>query len=131
MTLYFTINGKTMTAEQLKAVSKPAKKAAPRESLKAVTSRKEAKISMGFVVTGYPPLEIAQARARHEAEAVKAVGSGEPAMEPFDLNAYARKNKPTKVRAKPFTIEAAADDAAALVKRMGWHLVETNELLRG
>jgi hypothetical protein len=127
MSLTFNVGGRAMTAEQIKAAAPKPKPKAAVATLKRVQDRSVAKESMGFVVTGYPPLEIAQAKDAHERAMHE---EGGPA-EPFDLGTYARKNKPTKVRAKPFTIEAAADDAAALVKRMGWHLVETTELLRG
>jgi hypothetical protein len=126
MTLTFNVGGRILDADQFKAQATPAKKAAPREVLKAVTDRSEAKLSMGFVVTGYPALEIAQAKESHE----RAMADGSE-TEPFELSRYARKHKPTKGRFKPFEVEASADDCAALLKRMGWHLVTVTELMKG
>lgn len=126
MSLTFNVGGRLMTADQFKAQAAPAPKPAPRETLKATTDRNSARISMGFTVAGYPPLEIAQAKEVHE----RRFAEGEE-VEPFDLNRYARHNKPTKGRIKPFEIESAADDCAALLRRMGWHLVTVTERMKG
>lgn len=135
MTLKFNIGGRTLTAEEFKA---QAKKAAPRtasESLKAVDSRSEAKVSLGFVVLGYSPEHWAERINAHEAARQAYINQDPKAKAPGTLDEFTvrwmAKNKPKRARSKPYEIEQAAVLCADLMRRAGWLHVRVDELLRG
>jgi hypothetical protein len=127
MSLTFVVNGREMTEQELRAKAPPAPKRVSHSAMTKVDERSIATHSLGFIVSGYPPLEIAQAKVEYERAAEAEVGK---TPEPFTLMAYAKKHKPTKARRRPFEVESAADDCAALLMRQGWHMVSVQELLR-
>lgn len=76
----------------------------------------------GWLVVGYSPTQLAQARAAHEHEAPD---------KPFDEAAYMRKAKPVKARSQPYQIFSSAEECAEMLRRAGWRLVQVTAKAKG
>lgn len=84
----------------------------------------------GWVATGFPPSQLAQAEIEH-ARKVAAAAATDRRMLPWDENRYMRDAKPTKVRFKPYETIAAARDACELARRSGWRGCTFSEVSKG
>jgi hypothetical protein len=111
-------------------------KAKPRVSdgLKKVESRYDAKVSQGFVVLGYSPTHW-EKRVADRLEALRLHEMDSKNKAPGTLEEWTAKwmakNKPKKVRSKPYELESAADECGQLAVRAGWLYVRIEEILKG
>jgi hypothetical protein len=96
----------------------------------------------GFVVTGYAPGRIAEAERLQERALAKwaemepkaqaeEISAGRRPPEPWDQLRWMAKNKPSKVRTKPYELEDAANVCAELAKRAGWEFVTVTAIAQG
>lgn len=95
----------------------------------------------GWSVEGYPPGAIEAGRVSTEREyaawqalsgeeQAKRIRAGERPPKPYTLEGWLSKNKPKKVRARPFETPTGAKDMAALAAGSGWERVEVVELAK-
>lgn len=121
--LTFVARGRTMTAAELEA-------AAPRQTKKPAPEK--VRRHRGFVVTGYPPGFIEQAKRARDALLSEwrsmGVREGRP-PKPWDEELFVRTTKPFRVRTKHYEVEAAAMECAALAERAGWARVQVTALV--
>ena len=112
MGMTFNVGGRIVSENELlaqKQYSKPkAESAAPKLFHK------------GWVVEGYAPGRIAEAEADAKRQ-----------RQPWDLARWVKKQKPARVRARPFEVRSAAEQLAQLAARDGWELVKLVELSEG
>lgn len=73
----------------------------------------------GWVVMGFSPAHLAEARRLYEAQFVSEGDLGKP----FDEVAFMRNNKPKPARSKPYEVHDAAEQCAVLMRRAGWKVV--------
>ena len=132
---FVNANGEPLSIAALKAKHQPKK--AMKQAATKVTDRDEAKLSLGFVASGFSQERIAEAKQAHEKDIADAHAWNKkhpdklvkvPAA--WDEEAYMRKAKPTKARAKPYDLESAADQCAEMLRAAGWKGVRVEELLR-
>ena len=136
--MQFNIRGKTVSADQVKRYMDRAPPKSAASPPKRVSDRSVAKISMGFLVLGYSPEQMAQAEREHEAMAAahraslrKNADVSVPArLGPFDADAYMRKAKPKRIRSKPYGLSSAADACKELAEKAGWLRVTVEEVLK-
>lgn len=130
----FVVNGKEMTALQLKAI---APKAPPKSSdaLKTVELRDQAKVSLGFIVLGYSPEHWesrvkarSEALVLHEIDPLKNKAPG--TLEEWTPK-WMSKNKPKRVRSKPYELLGAAELCGQMAVKAGWLFVRIDEILKG
>lgn len=128
----------------LNAIAKKHKRppvAAP-SLLRRTTDRQTAKVSDGFIVTGYSIEYIADGKAKHEAEIEKVTQhnrretqkSAPKFLKMPDLwteERFMLKNKAKRVRNKPYELEVAAEQCAELARKAGWKQVRVEELMKG
>jgi hypothetical protein len=130
---YVNASGERINIDSLKG--KHAKAPTPKDSLKRVENRADAKLSMGFAVLGYSPAHWAQKDAAYR-DAIEA-NRNEPEVNkhPGTLDEFERrwmnKNKPLRARSKPYELEDAANTCAELMRKAGWLHVRVEELMRG
>lgn len=129
--LTFVVGEQTLTADQLKATA-PRRQVVRRETLKRVDKRDDATSSDGFVVLGYTPDQMQSLDTDYSIECKNAVESGK-APKPRDEfeTSWLRKNKPKRVRSRPYELESAAETCADLARRAGWSHVRVDEILKG
>lgn len=95
----------------------------------------------GWSVEGYPPGTIEAGRVSTEREyavwqalsgeeQAKRIKAGVRAPKPYSLESWLRKNKPKKLRARPFETPTGAEDMARLAEGSGWERVEVVELAK-
>lgn len=127
--LQFVVAGRLVDREQLiaQAEKRPPK---PRETAKPTADRASATKSLGFVVLGYSPADLARREKdfTHECEQRKARAAIASDRAEFDAKWLAR-NKPRRVRQRPYELPAGADAAADLARKAGWFDVNVQELL--
>jgi hypothetical protein len=110
------------------------KKAAPKD--------KPESFHRGFSVEGHPPGALERARAyamkaradwsaMTEEKKAAELRSGRREPQPWSEEVWRAKTKPTKVRARPYGVEAAAKECASLAERQGWIDVRVVELKKG
>jgi hypothetical protein len=105
--------------------------------LKRTDDRGVAKVSDGFLVTGFSPEQLEHARKSHETdiELANAHNAQNPTKPvdvppPWDEDAYMRKAKPKRLRSKPYAIASAADQCAELARKAGWKNVRVEEVMK-
>lgn len=130
--LTFSVGGQSVTAGQLKANAPRRPAAAKRETLKRVDDRNDAIYSDGFVVLGYTPDQMAALDIDYRCECAKAKRDCK-APKPIDefTISWLRKNKPKRVRSRPYELESAAEACADLARKAGWSRVHVDEVLKG
>lgn len=120
---YVDIHGRTFLL--------PDKAAKSRRPTGSRTTGDAEKRHLGYIVTGYPPDMVAEAKAAREAEIKAAVAAGRLPPDPWDVEAWMRTAKPKKVRSKPYEVAAAAAECAAMAEfKAGWIGVRWEPLLR-
>jgi hypothetical protein len=80
------------------------------------------------VVLGYSPEHWAERENEYEFQ--KKDGKPVGTLAEFTAR-WMSKNKPKRARSKPYEIESAADQCAALMTKAGWLHVRVDELMRG
>lgn len=132
---FVNADGEAVNIEALKAKYKPAKSA--KQAAVKVESREEAKLSLGFVASGFSPERLVEAKRIHEKDIEGACAWNKKHPDkpvkvpaPWDEDTYMRNAKPTKARSKPYDLESAADQCAELLRRAGWKSVRVEEILR-
>lgn len=130
---YVNAAGQPVNIAELAQKHKPPPKAAA-SALKRTHERDKAKVSDGFVVTGYSQEQM-QARDADYLEAKARFDKGElRAKAPGTLDEFTArwmsKNKPKRARSKPYEIEQAADQCAELMRKAGWLYVRVDELMK-
>ncbi len=103
----------------------------PGKAIKKVSAGFAESYHKGWVVVGYSPDQLAEARRQHAVASAAAVKSGGPSHAPFDEVAYMRAAKPRKVRSKPYEIFEAAEACADLARRAGWKMVQSVAKAKG
>lgn len=108
-----------------------------RGTLKRTDDRSVAKVSEGFLVTGFSPEHLAQGERDHAiavdlAHSHNAHNPTKPVAVPgpWSEEAYMRKAKPKRVRTRPYEIASAADQCAEMAKKAGWKGVRIEEVLK-
>ncbi len=76
----------------------------------------------GWLVVGYSPAVLVEARRAHEKQAP---------TEPFDEANYMRTHKPVRVRSAPYELHQAARECADLAERHGWQGVQVVARVQG
>lgn len=110
---FVNIHGKPVSTVAVKADKRP-KRIAPESYHK------------GWSVLGVAPERVTKAEADH-VERMKKAGTAED----FDPEAWIKNASLKPARTKPFEIESAAAECAALARRSGWHRVEIRRLAKG
>ncbi len=130
--LLFVLGERVVPAYELMARPKP--KASKGVAMKRTRERDEATHSAGFMVLGYTPTTWANLPGLHtEAMRLHTAGPTEH-KHPGDFEEWrARwmtKNKPKRVRSKPYELEDAANVCAELARKAGWMHVRLDEVMR-
>lgn len=134
--MQFVFNGKSLSAEELNEIAKKQAKKTPTRSafVRKVDNHQEATLSYGWVVSGYSPdrwnarvhdYELAKDDHRKAPLKVKSPGS----LEDFERT-WMKKNKPKKLRSRPYEIESAAKQCAAMAAADGYIHVTVEEILK-
>ena len=89
------------------------------EKVKRATKAEPNKWHKGWLVEGLPPGSEEKAAAEHEAKQRILEKQGK-ATAVFDRAFWIMSAKAKAVRAKPYEVEEAAKDCAALVEKAGW-----------
>lgn len=138
--LTFNIGGRIVPASEIGKYATPAPKKASRSYVKRVTDRSLAKLSDGFLVTGYSPAHIEMAKVDHErlqktqADLIAVgakLGPREKIVRDWDQEAWMSATKPKRVRSKPYEISSSADQCAELARKAGWLRVSVEEIMKG
>lgn len=132
---YVNIYGKPVCPAQLARLQAKPKQA--RDTLKRTDDRTLAKVSEGFLVTGYSPEQLDQGKRDHAIaiDLANDHNAREPAKPvrvpgPWDEEAFMRMAKPKRVRTKPYSIKSAAEQCAELATKAGWKGVRVEEVLK-
>jgi hypothetical protein len=131
--LQFTVNGQSLTADELR-------KSAPKAKAR-VAAQKES-YHRGFRVEGHRPgameaardaraTELARWAGMSEDSKKKARKAGEREPKEWDEEAWRRKTKPSAVRSKAYEVAEAADVCAQMARTLGWLDVRVVEMKRG
>lgn len=134
---YVNIYGVPVSPAELARLQSQAKPKQSRETLKRTDDRTLAKVSEGFLVTGFSSEQLEQARKSHEidielANAHNAQNPTKPVQvpSPWDEDAYMRTAKLKRLRSKPYAIASAADQCAELARKAGWKNVRVEEVMK-
>jgi len=134
--LHFTVGARTISESELRANAALQKAPAPakkKASLRRTKDSDKATHSAGFQVLGYTPTLWAELPDMY-AEAVKKHEKDAKNKHPGTLDefiaSYVLKNKPKKVRSKPYELRDAADICARLAEKAGWQRVRVEEVLK-
>lgn len=84
----------------------------------------------GWLVVGFSPEHLAEAKRLHDADAASQVDPLRRAK-PFDPHQHMRIAKPKKARSKPYEVADAAEECAVLMRRAGWQLVQVVPVAKG
>jgi len=139
-TQYVNVSGKRLDIDELKTKHKPPPRA-PASPLKRTFDRATAKVSDGFVVTGFSPEHLTQAQIEHELkiDLIKARNKAQrheqsPKFERvpdlWNEERYMLTAKPKRVRVKPYELADAAQICAQLAIKGGWKCVVVDELMK-
>lgn len=74
----------------------------------------------GWRAVGFSPEQIAEAKVAHEEDSAREVHNGRQALPAWNEDAWMRHAKPKAIRSKPYELEDAAVQCAALATRNGW-----------
>lgn len=120
---FVNLRGETVSLDDLATRHKPAPKPV-KDYLRRVQHRENAQQSDGFVVSGYSPAQIESGKLDH-------ANSDDADTKPWDIEVFMKKNKPKRVRSKPYEIASAADECAELARKAGWLRVGVEEIMKG
>lgn len=123
---FVNVEGARITDAQIKARKQSARTDASRRKKTA----DDKSFHKGWRVTGIPPGALDAARAARIRLCEMAAKAGGKQIKPFDEAAWLQKHKGKAVRAKPYELEQAARDCAALAAKAGWLRVQINEVKR-
>lgn len=133
--LSYTLGDRVVSEAQLRAdaaLNKPLV-LSKKPALKRTQDRDKASHSAGFLVSGYTPTLWAQLPDLYAA-AIKAHEKDETVKHPGTLDEfilrYTNKNKPKRVRSKPYELHDAAQICAELAEKAGWQRVRIDEVLK-
>lgn len=136
----FTLGGRVVTEAELRSMAPPPARRSSTGGLVRVKQRSQAKYSLGWVVAGFTVERLARAKADAIAAREAAIdhnrrlpgtSSDRVAIPPvWDEQAFMRKAKPTRVRARPYENAKSAELAAELARKGGWVNVTVVEELR-
>lgn len=138
--LTFIIRGQTVAAHDVAKYATPAKKRTSDGPLKRVYDRSIAKESMGFLVWGYSPEQMTEAKKEHEAalkerdaliESDPSCAANLKAIQPWCADAFMNKAKPKRVRSKPYELFPAAETCKQMAEKAGWLRVTVEEVMKG
>lgn len=85
-------------------------------------------VHKGWRVTGIKPGLLEKARAEHASLQASARKVGGKEIADFDEAAWQRRAKRTPVRSKPYNLNDAANQCAALAAKAGWIDVRIQEI---
>lgn len=116
---YINASGEPLDIEAMKKAAKKQSRPSSNDSF-----------HKGWVATGFPPRQLAEARLEHERKAASAAATGRKIL-PWDEARYMRDTKPSKVRSQPYGTAAAAREACELAARAGWKGCTSSEVSKG
>lgn len=119
-TLRFALGERTVTAADLRAQARRLHPAKPK------TASAPAAAHRGWRVLGHAPGALAEAEKTHR---LRAQHVGTPA--PFDPQHWRMSTRKTAIHVRPYALEQAALECAALARKAGWLDVVVEPLTKG